>query len=119
MGKVVQQSVHVQNEETGEDKWYHAGDTLDDWAEDLVTNEAVFEAPSAEDIGLSPTNQETKYITDGDVSLEEIGGAPQPVDYTSLNISELDELLEERNLSKSGTKPEKIERLQAADAAVA
>lgn len=98
-GKTVKRSVHVSNPETGDEAWLHPGDTVPDWAKDMITNPSVFE-----------DDDETELNADN----FPMGN----VDYDTLTIAQLDELLAERGLDGGGSKKDKAARLKEADAAV-
>jgi hypothetical protein len=135
MGQVVRRSVSAVNPETGETRWFHAGDEVDaDWAE-YITNPKVFEDPEDEvtpegankrslgvpeqnspDPGGAEDADEIEGPTPGHKFGEDEGETGAP-DYESMNKSELEDLLVDRELSHTGTKPELIERLKAHDAA--
>lgn len=104
MSKIVRRPVAVTNRENLKVTWFYPGDKLPEWAEELVTNPKVFQAE-----GEETADEEAPESL---VTQERI--AP---DYSGMNISQLDILLEERGLSTSGNKPDKIERLKAHDGA--
>lgn len=130
-GRTVRRSVAATNPETGETKWFHDGDTLDgEWA-NFVDNEAVFEPYDSQDMGVAGSDTVRKTSAGvPEVNSPDPGGAGEhddtptapggttgEADYEDLTKSQLEEMLEERDLPKSGTKPELIERLKAHDAA--
>jgi hypothetical protein len=101
MGKIVQRHTSATNPETHEAIWFEPGDELPAWAEPLVTNPKVFAG------------------RDGDEKRESIMTVTsKAVNYMNMNITALDELLKERDLSTSGNKAAKVERLKAHDDAV-
>lgn len=104
MSKIVRRHVAVHDPVTREAHWFYPGDKLPEWAEDLVTNPKVF-------IGESEESQAEKPE---EMVVEET----KAVNYSGMNISQLDLLLEERGLATSGNKNDKIERLKAHDGAL-
>ena len=108
MGRTVRRSVAVHNPETGESHWFHDGDQLPTWADKLVTNPKVFEPLEGSEDELNSRVSKMALAPDSDPD-------NQPVEYEDMNKSQLEELLEERGLAKSGNKDELIERLRAHD----
>lgn len=99
------------------------GQELPDWAKDQVTNPRVFgEKPSGvgQGSGLVRGGGQAADTGDGDGDDPDFGddGKTGEPDYEGMIVSELDELLEERELSLEGRKAEKIQRLKDHDAAV-
>lgn len=101
MSKTIKRHVSVINPENREAVWFQPGDSLPKWAENLVTNPAAFEDESAD------SSEKESMITQ----------TRKTANYGNMNISMLDELLKERDLSTSGNKRDKVERLKQSDGA--
>lgn len=93
--------------------WPEVGDTIDlpdHEAADMITNgyaEEYHDAPEPDLEGQDPSSE-----PDGEPGN---GSNETPSSYENLTVPALDAILEERELSTDGLKPDKVARLEAAD----
>ncbi len=110
MGKIAARDFFVHGAANGgENRWFHPGDEIPNWAQELITNESVYANPE-EAVLLEAERDEL-------LNVEEPDDFELP-DYSNFKVAELKEMLDERGLETSGTKALLVQRLEDSDAAL-